>query len=92
MKKYILIVLVIIGTQVQGQTWTNYTSVDGLIEGNIYSMVEESKGDIWFVDWVEETTAGIGKFDGTNWETFAQGDGPSSNTYRKVFKVNRLYL
>ena len=53
MKKYILIVLVVLGTEVQGQTWTNYTPADGLIEGNIYSMEEDHNGAIWFVDWVE---------------------------------------
>lgn len=66
-------------TMANAQPWTDYTTDDGLIEGIISTIIQDSDGTYWFGDWSIDTSAGIGFFDGTNWGSFAFGDGPASN-------------
>lgn len=45
-----------------GQTFTNYTTADGLVDNNVSCGTYEGNGVMWF-----GTQNGISKFDGTNW-------------------------
>ena len=49
-------------TNLSGQTFTNYTTADGLVDNNVSCGTFEGNGVMWF-----GTQNGISKFDGTNW-------------------------
>ena len=49
-------------TNLSGQTFTNYTTNDGLVDNNVSCGTYEGNGVMWF-----GTQNGISKFDGTNW-------------------------
>ena len=48
-------------TNLSGQTFTNYTTADGLVDNNVSCGTFEGNGVMWF-----GTQNGISKFDGTN--------------------------
>lgn len=68
-----------------GQTWTNYDSSDGLIEGIISNILIDDEQVVWFVDWTEDLP-GIGSFDGTNWEQYGTEDGTSGLRYQGMLQ------
>lgn len=45
-----------------GQTFTNYTTADGLVDNNVLCATNQGNGVMWF-----GTQNGISKFDGINW-------------------------
>ena len=45
-----------------GQTFTNYTTADGLVDNNVLCATSQGSGVMWF-----GTQNGISKFDGVNW-------------------------
>jgi ligand-binding sensor domain-containing protein len=45
-----------------GQTFTNYTTADGLVDNNVLCATSQGNGVMWF-----GTQNGISKFDGFNW-------------------------
>lgn len=54
------------------QTWTTYTTTNsGLVNNYIYSIAIDASGNKWI-----GTSAGISKFDGTNWTNYDQSNGP----------------
>lgn len=64
------------------QTWTNYTDEDGLITGIISNLHIDEDGVLWYVDWSNDTSAGIGNFDGTNFEQLGVPEGATGNRYQ----------
>lgn len=87
MKTTTLLVALFSLVAVHGQSWINYTSADGLIEGIPSTLIQADDGKIWFGDWSVNTSAGIGNFDGTNWETLGMiNDGAPSNAINDVFQ------
>ena len=48
-----------------GQTFTNFTSADGLVDDNVTCGTYQGNGILWF-----GTQNGISKFDGVNWTNF----------------------
>jgi len=48
-----------------GQTFTNYTTNDGLVDNNVLCATNQANGFMWF-----GTQNGISKFDGINWTNF----------------------
>ena len=72
----VLLFLLTICETTKAQVWTNYTSTDGLIDGIIYSIVEDQNNDFWFGTWSNpEGVNGLAKYDGTNWTQITTTDG-----------------
>jgi hypothetical protein len=89
------LILLIISTSINAQKLTNYTTSDGLVDGIIYSIVEDQNNDFWFGTWSnEEGVSGLAKFDGTNWEQLTTADGTVSDKVRKIFEDsnNNLWI
>ncbi|MCH9661998.1 MAG: T9SS type A sorting domain-containing protein [Bacteroidetes bacterium] len=87
MKTITLLVALLSLVNIHGQSWINYTSADGLIEGIPSSLIQADDGKIWFSDWTLSTSPGIGNFDGTTWETIGMtDDGVPSNAINDVFQ------
>ena len=80
MKKQLFLITVMITLTTVGQTFTNYTTADGLIPGGIYEILQDDNGDIWCVGWTAPDTPGIARFDGTTWTQFGTADGAHSDT------------
>jgi ligand-binding sensor domain-containing protein len=53
-----------------GKTWTNYTTKDGLPGNIVYSVAEDSLGQIW-----AGTHRGVSVFNGTSWKSYTMTDG-----------------
>ena len=60
-----------------GQTFTNYTSADGLLADNVNALDVDANNDLWF-----GTQNGVSVFDGSTWtdHTTAIDPGLVSNT------------
>ena len=57
-------------TNLSGQTFTNYTTADGLVDNNVSCGTFEGNGVMWF-----GTQNGISKFDGTNFTNITTTTG-----------------
>lgn len=68
-----------------GQTFTNYTMSDGLIDNNVLCGTNEGNGILWF-----GTQNGISKFDGTNWTNFDTTTHPNliNNTITAIQTIS----
>jgi len=77
------LILVTTGIYAQG-TWTNYTKENGLISHRIQTMLEDSKGNLWF-----GTYRGINVFDGRNWNVYTKENGLSSNNVSILFEDSK---
>jgi len=63
----------------QEATMKHYTVKDGLPSGTIYSILNDSKGYLWFA-----TDAGVSRFDGHSFTNFTLSDGLSDNEVIKI--------
>jgi ligand-binding sensor domain-containing protein len=73
MKKFTILLVVCLFLFINytnSQTWTNYTTADGLPGNDICSIAIDSQDNKWFSIFWE----GLTKFDGTNWTTYPTGD------------------
>ncbi|GAB5400481.1 MAG: hypothetical protein Aureis2KO_20660 [Aureisphaera sp.] len=86
MKKTITLIAVLALISVHGQTWTNYTTADGLIEGIPSSLIQDTNGNIWTTDWTVNTSPGIGYFDGVDWIRVGTDDGAPTNAIADSFQ------
>ena len=86
MKRNTMAILMLLSISMSAQTWTNYNSTDGLIEGIISNIIIDSEGTAWFVDWMDGDNPGVGNFDGSNWEQFPMGEGPSGNRFQGLLQ------
>jgi ligand-binding sensor domain-containing protein/anti-sigma regulatory factor (Ser/Thr protein kinase) len=59
----------------QGPAYRNYTTADGLPSTDVYGVMQDSKGFIWFA-----TDNGVSRFDGTRFKNYSVADGLSDNT------------
>ena len=72
MKKAILILNAIMLMQFSfAQTFTNYSTADGLISNNVQCVYANSSSDIWF-----GTQLGVSQFDGATWTTYEMATYP----------------
>tara|TARA_B110000285_G_C15132059_1_gene624315 strand:+ start:2461 stop:3681 length:1221 start_codon:yes stop_codon:yes gene_type:complete len=64
-----------------GQTFTNYTTIDGLLSDNVNCVDVASNDDVWF-----GTQSGVSVFDGTIWSshTIASDAGFADNTIQAI--------
>ncbi len=68
------------------QGWIHYTSDDGLIEGIVSSLIHDNSGKIWFSDWTNNNSQGIGNFDGVTWNLIGIPEGAPSNAITSTFQ------
>ena len=57
-----------------GSKWTNFTSREGLAGNIVYSIVQDSRGVLWF-----GTNKGVSRYDGKSWRTFGVKEGLLDN-------------
>jgi len=62
MKNLIAITLILIGQSAFAQTFTNYTTADGLLNDNVNALDSDASNTLWF-----GTQSGLSQFDGTTW-------------------------
>ncbi|MBM3237867.1 hypothetical protein FJZ31_16380 [Candidatus Poribacteria bacterium] len=62
-----------------GINWVVFTTADGIPNGNINSIVEDSIGNIWIA-----TSNGAARFDGNKWDTFTVADGLTGNNVQTI--------
>ena len=72
-----------------GKTWDNYTTKEGLGGNIVYSVAQDSKGDLWF-----GTNGGLTHYDGKNWETFTRDHGLLDNNVYAIVstKDNEIWV
>ena len=74
MKKFTILLsicLFLFINQANAQTFTNYTTEDGLVGNWIQGIAIDKKGNKWFCAGGE----GVSKFDGVNWTSYTTADG-----------------
>jgi ligand-binding sensor domain-containing protein len=59
------------GVKTLSQTWTTYTTADGLTSNNVTAIAIDSLCNKWF----GTDGGGVSKFDGTNWTTYTAANG-----------------
>jgi len=67
----LVISLICFSSSMQAQTFTNYTTADGLINDNVICLDVDALGNIWF-----GTQGGVSKFDGTSWTNYSTAVNP----------------
>ncbi len=65
---------VIFGNYIDKPGWKTYTSCNGLVDNNVWSMLEDNNGDIWFTSF-----KGTSRYNGTNWTHYTTADGLADN-------------
>ncbi|MFQ6039528.1 MAG: two-component regulator propeller domain-containing protein [Candidatus Poribacteria bacterium] len=70
-----------------GQNWVVFTTDDGVPNGDIHAIIEDSIGNIWL-----GTSNGAARFDGHNWDTFTVADGLAGNNVRAIALDSRRRL
>lgn len=75
-KKYMFFVLVILWTTISSQTlnFNQFGIEEGLPQSGIYSMVQDSIGNIWI-----STMGGVSKYNGLTFENYNSKDGLAEN-------------
>lgn len=82
-KKTLYLFLLIFSYQnIDSQTlpFKHYTSVDGLSQNQVTSLVEDKQGYIWV-----GTKGGLNRFDGVEFERFGKSDGLLSSNIKQLF-------
>jgi ligand-binding sensor domain-containing protein len=64
-----------IGVHAQSPVLRNFNVKDGLPSSEVYSMLQDSKGYMWFA-----TENGVGRYDGVSFKTYTMKDGLADNT------------
>lgn len=59
-----------LGSHLQAQTFTNYTTSEGLVNNNVNCLAVDASDVLWF-----GTQEGISRFDGTTWTHFNAANG-----------------
>ena len=73
-----------------GKAFTVFTARDGLANGNVYSMFEDSAGNLWFGTY----SGGVSRYDGVTFTTFTTEDGLAHNTVCAILedRVGNLWF
>lgn len=81
MKQIFTLYLVIASLSVQAQSFTNYTTADGLINNTVNCLAVDANDNLWF-----GTQEGISFFDGTTWTNYDVNSHPDlvNNTIRAI--------
>ncbi|WP_455209163.1 ligand-binding sensor domain-containing protein [Kaarinaea lacus] len=72
-----------------GSTWKNYTKQDGLAGNIVYSVAQDSNGDLWF-----GTNEGLSHYDGKTWETVTRAHGMLDNSVYAIVSTgnNQIWV
>ncbi|MFC1712178.1 two-component regulator propeller domain-containing protein, partial [Candidatus Poribacteria bacterium] len=63
-----------------GESWTPFTTADGLAGHHVTAIGEDDEGNIWFGSYDRPRSGrGVSRFDGVSWTTFTEAEGLSSN-------------
>ena len=62
-------------------SWVHFTTADGLGHNQVYRMVEDRHGSMWF-----STERGVSRYDRGTFTTFTTADGLPSDRTRRVFE------
>jgi len=63
-----------------GQSWTAYTTEDGLTSNHVNALAVAPGGVLWFGAW----NSGVSHFDGATWATYTTADGLASNNVNTI--------
>jgi ligand-binding sensor domain-containing protein len=63
-----------------GESWTSYSSADGMVNDRVTSIAIATNSDIWVGTW----DAGVSCFDGDTWFTYTADDGLASNRITSI--------
>ena len=77
----LLLLFLVLSPQGHAQTFTNYTTIDGLVDDNVLDMDVGANDVIWF-----GTQNGISKLDGSSWTNYTTTDGLVDNTVEAIFE------
>ena len=80
---YIILIFVFfaINLPAQSPVFRHYTTDDGLPSSEVYYIIQDKKGYIWFA-----TDMGVSRFDGYNFENFDIQKGLPSNTIFEIYE------
>ena len=79
LKLTVTLVFMLVMNNIIAQTFTNYTTANGLVDNYITSIAIDNEGNKWF-----GTYGGVSKFDGTNWTTYTTENGLASDAIRSI--------
>ncbi len=89
--KYLTILFLLLPNWIQAQDpyAIKYSIEEGLPTSNVYSVMEDGKGYIWF-----GTDVGVLKFDGYEFKHYSTDDGLADNEVFKIFEdsQNRIWF
>ena len=78
MKTYLFILLQLLSACLDAQQtqygWRNYTTNDGLPSSEVYTVIQDKKGFLWF-----GTDKGVSRFDGYSFQNFGAKEGLLDN-------------
>jgi len=92
-KQYLILVIIILFqvTSLNSQTppFYHYTTENGLPSDNVFAMIQDTKGFIWFA-----TANGISKFDGKKFKNYGIKDGLNSSTITSLVEGDngKIYI
>lgn len=81
MKKLFFFLLVPSALFSQGYFYNYYTVKDGLSSDNVYKVIQDNKGYIWFA-----TDFGVSKYDGMTFQNFSTNEGVADNEVLSIFQ------
>jgi hypothetical protein len=64
--------------------WCTYTTADGLMDNRVYSISEDTSGNLWF-----GTRGGANRYDGRSWARYDAGDGLASGGVFAILEDRR---
>ena len=63
-------------------SWRTYSAADGMAGGNIWGILQDRDGYLWFAHW----GSGVTRYDGQHFEAFTARDGLASDNVQSVFQ------
>jgi peptide/nickel transport system permease protein len=72
-------------SRLEGDTWTTFTTVDGLPGDRVRALWGDGEGTLWV-----GTEGGLGRFDGESWSIFTTGDGLVSHRFNVIYGDDAL--
>ena len=68
-------------TRYDGQTWTTFTTDDGLAHNFVEAILQDREGNFWF-----GTRGGISRYDGRHWSSFTERNGLANNIVHSILQ------
>jgi ligand-binding sensor domain-containing protein len=75
----ILLLSTYLTAQNNAYSWRNYTTNDGLPSPEVYTVIQDSKGYLWF-----GTDNGVSRFDGYSFQNFGAKEGLADNVINNI--------